>query len=183
MTKQEFMRIASAINTYYPKEKPFPNEAAIQLWYEEFKELPYQDVANALRRHVNVSKWCPTIAELKDALVVNVAGQKDWGKHWEVALRATQRFGRNQEEEALAWMDPLTREVVKRLGYKELCNSYNQMADRANFRTVFEQIINKEREMAALPKGLRDQIAQIGDLQRLEAGDEFYRADSEATDR
>ena len=56
MTKAEFSKITAAINTYYPKDKPFPNAAAMQLWYEEFKDLPYEAVAIALRRHVNTSK-------------------------------------------------------------------------------------------------------------------------------
>lgn len=169
MTKQEFMKIAAAINTYYPKDKPFPNNAAMQLWYEEFKDLPYEAVVIGLRRHVNVSKWCPTIAELKDAIVTNVAGEKDWGEHWEIAVKAIQRYGRYQEEEALASMDPLTRQVVKRLGYKDLCGSENQMQDRANFRMVFEQVVGNEYERAALPTELQEKIALIGCKDELKA--------------
>ena len=162
MNKKDWSKIAAAINTYYPKEKPFPNPAAIQLWYEEFKDLAYEDVVMALRRHVNTSRWCPTIAELKEALVANVAGEDDWGEHWKAAVNAIHRFGRYREEEALDSMDPMTREVVKRLGYQDLCRSENQMADRANFRVVFEQVANNERNKAALPKDLQERIALIG---------------------
>lgn len=160
MTKQEFSKIASAINTYYPKDKPFVNDAAVQLWYEEFRELPYEDVVAALRRHVNTSKWCPTIAELKEAVVKNTAGERDWGQHWNRAVKAIQRYGVYQEEEALASLDPLTEQIVRRLGYKDLCRSENQMADRANFRMVFEQVTDNEYERAALPPSLQGQIAQ-----------------------
>lgn len=162
MTKTEFSKITAAMNTYYPKEKPFPNAAAIQLWYEEFKELPYEDVVAALRRHVNTSRWCPTIAELKEAIVVNTAGEKDWGEAWDECCRAVRRFGMYQEEAALDSMSPLTRQIVKRLGYRDLCTSENQMQDRANFRLIFEQVASNEYERAALPKSLRDQIALIG---------------------
>lgn len=172
MTKQEFMKIAAAINTYYPKDKPFPNAEAAQLWYEEFKELAYEDVAMGLRRHVNVSKWCPTIAELKEAVVTNVAGSKDWGEAWNECLRVINRYGQYQEEEALEHMNPMTRQIVKRLGYKELCRSDNQMQDRANFRMVFEQVVGNEYERAALPQGLQDKIAQIGSLPQLKGGTE-----------
>ena len=180
MTKQEFAKITAAINTYYPREKPFPNAAAIQLWYEEFKDQPYEDVVVALRRHVNTSRWCPTIAELKEALVVNVAGQKDWGEHWKAAVDAIRRFGRYREQEALDSLDPLTREVVKRLGYQDLCRSENQMTDRANFRVVFEQVTNNEYNKAALPKDLLDRIAQIGsgEAKRLEEDNGVTRDDA-----
>lgn len=170
MNKREFSKIADAIRTYYPKDNPFVNGAAIQLWYEEFKELSYEDVAIALRRHVNTSKWCPTIAELKEAVVINTAGEKDWGDAWKECLEAIHKYGRNREEEAMENMSTLTRLVVKRLGYKDLCNSEDQMADRANFRMVFEQVSKNEYEKAALPYGLQKQIAKIGDTQLLLEG-------------
>ena len=162
MDQIEFGKIAAAINTYYPKDKPFKNPAAIQLWYEEFKELPYEAVVNGLRRHVNTSKWCPTIAELKEAIVVNTAGEKDWGASWDECMKVIGRFGQYQEAEALDSMSPITREVVKRIGFRELCISENQMQDRANFRMIFEQVTGNEYERAALPKGLQDSIAKIG---------------------
>lgn len=168
MTKHEFMKIADAIKTYYPRENPFPNTSAVQLWYEEFKELTYEDAVCGLRRHVNTSKWCPTIAELKSAIVTNVAGSKDWGVAWNECVRAINRYGQYQEDEALESMTPMTRQVVKRLGYKELCRSDNQMQDRANFRMVFEQVTSNEYERAALPTGLQEKIAQIGAVPLIE---------------
>ena len=168
MTRQEFSKIAAAINTYYPKDKPFVNEASVQLWYEEFKELTYEDTVNGLRRHVNTSKWCPTIAELKEAIVKNVAGVKDWGEAWNECTRAISRYGQYREEEALESMSPLTRQIVKRIGYKDLCRSENQMQDRANFRMVFDQVAGNEYEKAALPVGLQDKIEKLTDGMMLE---------------
>ena len=168
MTRQEFSRIAAAINTYYPKDKPFVNEASVQLWYEEFKELTYEDTVNGLRRHVNTSKWCPTIAELKEAIVTNIAGVKDWGEAWNECTRAISRYGQYREEEALESMSPLTRQIVKRIGYKDLCRSENQMQDRANFRMVFDQVAGNEYEKAALPVGLQDKIEKLTDGMMLE---------------
>lgn len=162
MTKAEFSKITAAINTYYPKDKPFPNAAAMQLWYEEFKDLPYEAVAIALRRHVNTSKWCPTIAELKEAVVVNVAGQKDWGEAWDECQRALHKYGQYQVKEGLESLSPLTRTIVEKLGFYELCVSVNQMQDRANFRMVFEQVVGNEYEKAALPIELQEKIALIG---------------------
>ena len=168
MNKKEFSKIAAAINTYYPREKPFPNNEAAQLWFEEFKDYSYEDVVCALRRHVNTSKWCPTIAELKEAIVLNVAGSKDWGESWNECLRVISKYGQYQEEEALANMTPITRLVVKRIGYKELCRSEDKTLDRANFRKIYEQVTNNEYERAALPMSLQKQIASIGNLPMLE---------------
>ena len=113
MTKFEFKKIADAISTYYPNADVFNSSEALQLWYEEFKELTYEDVVNGLRRHVNTSKWCPTIAELKAAIVTNTAGSKDWGEAWNECVRAIRRYGQYQEEEALENMSPMTRQIAK----------------------------------------------------------------------
>jgi len=158
MNKPEFMKIAMAIKTYYPSGNLFPNAEAIQLWYEEFKDLTYEDTVNGLRRHVNTSKWPPTIAELKRAIITNVAGNKDWGKCWDEAVTVLKRFGYYQEDAALDAMTPITRQIVKRLGYKELCLSENLSHDRANFRMIFEQITDNEYENAALPHDLQEKI-------------------------
>lgn len=168
MKKSEFSRIASAITTYYPNSELFPNPAATQLWYEEFKDIPYEDAVNGLRRHVNTSKWPPTIAELKQAIVSNVAGAKDWGLHWDECVRAIKRYGYYREDEALEQMTPITRKIVKRLGYKELCSSDNQSHDRANFRMVFEQVADNEYQQAALPKDLQEKIGSAMGFDLLE---------------
>lgn len=159
MNTSEWMKVAAAMNTYYPRENPFPNKEAMELWYEEFKEIPYEDAVAGLRRHVNTSKWCPTIAELKEAIVTNTAGEKDWGSLWDECIRVIHQYGYNREAEAMESMSPLTRQIVTRLGYRQLCMSEDQMADRANFRMIYEQVANNEYERAALPETLREKIA------------------------
>lgn len=162
MTKEEFMRIAAAINTYYPKEKPFPNAAAAQLWYEEFKDLPYEDVVVALRRHVNTSKWCPTIAELKEAVVINVAGEKDWAAAWAECMQAVHKYGHPNIPAALKSMSPLAREAAEKVGFMAICMSNDLSIERASFRKAYEQIAQNEYNKAALPRELQDKIALIG---------------------
>lgn len=168
MNKHEFQKIADAIRTYYPRENPFPNSEAMQLWYQEFAEMTYEDVVCGLRRHVNTSRWCPTIAELKEAIVSNVAGERDWGESWNECLNAISKYGQYREAEALANMTPITRLVVTRIGYKELCRSEDITLDRANYRKIYAQVTTNEYERAALPVSLQKQIASIGNLPMLE---------------
>ena len=65
MNKNEFVKIADAIRTYYPRDNVMPNKQAMALWYEELKDLPYEVAVMSLRKHVNTSKWSPTIADLR----------------------------------------------------------------------------------------------------------------------
>ena len=58
-------------------------------------------------------------------------------------------------------MDDITRQVVKRLGWKDLCESENLMQDRANFRIVYEQEQKRVSEKAMLPPKLKNQIEKL----------------------
>ena len=67
-------------------------------------------------------------------------------------------------------MDEITRACVKRLGWKELCMSENPVADRANFRMIYEQIQQQKKETTALPAGLKQNIAKITDSLKMIGG-------------
>lgn len=66
MTKQEFAILASAIRTYYPKEKILPNQQAMQLWFTHLQDIPYRVAEIALEKWVISNKWSPTIADLRE---------------------------------------------------------------------------------------------------------------------
>ena len=66
MTKQEFAILASAIRTYYPKEKILPNQQAMQLWFIHLQDIPYKVAEIALEKWVINNKWSPTIADLRE---------------------------------------------------------------------------------------------------------------------
>lgn len=66
MTKQEFAILASAIRTYYPKEKILPNQQAMQLWFAHLQDIPYRVAEIALEKWVINNKWSPTIADLRE---------------------------------------------------------------------------------------------------------------------
>ena len=161
MTKVEFAKLAGAMKTYYPSADMLPNKAAMQLWYEELKDLSYEVAVVSLRRHVNTNRFPPTIAELRSGAVRAVNGSTDWADGWEQFRQAVRRFGYYQQEEAMASMDEITRTVVRRLGWKELCTSESVMQDRANFRMVYEQEASRREKETALPKGLHEQIGRL----------------------
>ena len=163
MTKKEFSQIALAMQTYYPKDNLFQTDEAILLWYNILKDIEYKVMSMALDKWVSTNKWTPTIADLREyCLKVTVGDTPDWGEAYEKAVKAIHNYGYMRETEALESLDELTREVVKRLGYKSMCESpiTNKMQDRANFRMIYEELANKEREEMQTSENLRNQIAE-----------------------
>ena len=156
MDKKEFSIFASALRTYYPREKLLPNEPAMELWYNQLKDIPYNVAEATLNKWVATEKWSPSIADIRKTASEMVNGvTDDWGKGWEQVEKAIRYYGQYREAEALADMDDLTRRTVERLGFKNICVSENIIADRANFRTIYEQLAQRKETEQVVPATLK----------------------------
>lgn len=163
MSDEEFYNIALALQTYYPKENMLPNEQAMELWFRQLKDYDYKVMSTALDMWVDTNKWSPTIADLREyCLKVTIGDLPDWGEAYEKAMKAVTNYGYMRETEALESLDELTRKVVKRLGFKSMCESLieNKMQDRANFRMIYEELAKKEREEMQTSESTRNRIAE-----------------------
>ena len=171
MNKKEFAIFASALRTYYPKENILPNEQALELWYKQLQDIPYKVAEVTLYKWVATNKWSPSIADIREqATEVTQGAAKDWGEAWEEVLRAIRLYGSYEEQKALDSLDETTRRVVKRLGFRNLCFSENIQNDRANFRMIYEQQLQRDKQDAQIPPRLKAIISNMPML--LEEGGE-----------
>lgn len=58
-------------------------------------------------------------------------------------------------------MSEITRKAVKKLGFRNICLSENITADRANFRTIYEQMAENEYTAKQIPLNLSKLIESI----------------------
>ena len=163
MTRQEFWQFAAAIRTYYSRENILPNEQAMELWFRQLQDIPFPVAEAILAKWVATNKWSPSIADIRDSMaeIQNGGPADDWGEAWDQAMTAIRRFGSYDEDGALASLPPLTRETVRRLGYKSLCWSENQVADRANFRQVYEILSKRNVETDKIPLPVRETLKAL----------------------
>lgn len=162
MDKKEFSVFAMALKTYYPKETLLPNQQAMELWYRQLADIPFNVAETALNKWVSLNKWSPSIADIREtAASVTVGEAPDWSEAWEQVLKAISKYGYYQKKEALASLPPLARETTERMGYQNLCMSENQMQDRANFRMIYERMAEREKRAAQIPSQVQNMISQI----------------------
>ena len=162
MNKKEFALFASALRTYYPKEKLLPNEQAMELWFNQLQDIPYKLAELTLNKWVPTNKWSPTIADIREqALGITKGRVKDWGEAWQEVLRAISKYGQYHELEALESMSETTRRVVDRLGFRNICLSEDIQVDRANFRMIYEQQAERDKQDAQLPQNLKALISNM----------------------
>ena len=162
MNKKDFAIFASALRTYYPKENLLPNEQAMELWYKQLQDIPYPIAELTLNRWVATSKWSPSIADIRQQAISLTRGDgKEWGEAWQDVLTAIKMYGTYREEEALESLDDTTRTVVRRLGFRNLCLSEEIQVDRANFRMIYEQQQQRDKQDAQLPPKLKELIGNM----------------------
>ena len=170
MDKREFAMLAAAIKTYYSKEKDLlPNQAAMELWYKQLCDIPFPVAEAALDKWAQTEKWSPSIAELREmAATVSNGEIPDWGEGWEKVLKAIRTHGMYNISGALASLDPMTRQAVERVGFREICLSENISVERANFRMVYENLAERKKteQQVALP--LRQAIERLGSSEMLQ---------------
>lgn len=175
MNKREFGQFVSAIKTYYPRENLLPNAEAISLWYNALGDLDYASASQMLLRWVETNKWSPTIADIRSevAKASKPELETDWTGAWGEVTRNISLYGIYREKEALDNMSPATRDCVKAIGWKNICNSETIGVERGQFRTMYEsrsgRIIKAEQTQERLRTPGDNKVLEIQEVvKRLE---------------
>lgn len=166
MTVQEFATISAAIRAAWPQANIMPDDQSKDVWYTMLSDLDYRSCMAALKEHMSVNKFAPTIAEIRERCSnITSAPLPDWSDAWENIMSVIRFYGMYREEEALQRMDAITRKCVKRLGFQNLCTSENITADRANFRMIYEQEQKAQKEFRQLSPALQEQKKRVQQIE------------------
>ena len=164
MDKKEFAKFVTIIRGCYQKQDFLKDVDSLSFWYEMLKDLSYELAVIALLKHVATSKWIPSVAEIRMCAADLTQGElRDWSDEWRSVIQAVRLYGYMNEKDALDTLMPITREIVRQLGWKTICFSEQDeiTALRANFRTIYQQKAGRAKENAALPENVKGKIAAI----------------------
>ena len=81
---------------------------------------------------------------------------------WGEVNEAIRHYGYYHQEEGMTSLREPMRIAVQRMGWRALCTSENDMADRAHFLRIYESIVKQDTTQKQLPMGLKEAISQIG---------------------
>lgn len=165
MNDREFATIASAIKAAWPSANIMPDKQSKEVWYTMLADLDYPICLNAVKQLMSTNIFPPSIAEIRQKyLCIREIPEKDWGDAWKSVQKAIGSYGYMREEEAMESFDERTRITVKRLGWRNICHSENIVADRANFRMIYEAMQKSDRESKLLPKNVQLQQERLRKL-------------------
>ncbi len=162
MTLAEFAKIAKAIKAYYPRETVLPTEESVLLWYDILQDIDYEAMMIGLKKWVTTNKFAPQVSDLREMVAeISAPPVLGWEEAWGAVLDAIRRYGYYQQDAALDSLDELTRQAVKIMNFREICLSENVMADRAQFRDIYNNIANRKKQDAQIPAYLHEMICEI----------------------
>ena len=173
MDPTQFGEFMAIISSAYPQNNLFGVESVRDVWFSLLKDIDGRILKLAATKWVATQKWPPSIAEIRLAcLDIQTGTDDDWSKKWEQVLNLIGKYGYYRPEDAYSEMDELTKEVVKRIGYGNLCKSENLGIDRASFRDIYLTLAKRKKEDAQMPEQLRLMIDKMQNLRIAESNDQ-----------
>jgi len=138
------------------------------IWVQLLADIPVEVLRASALQHISESKWFPTVSDLRDASARILYPRRQTAiEAWGEVRRA---FGTVGYYGAPNFTDDVTASVVAELGWRSLCTSECQEADRARFLQGYEEHVKREKSsLVALPEVTRviKELAERRDVKRL----------------
>jgi len=136
-------------------------EGKINLWITMFADTDKETMNLAIQKIIATNKYFPTVAEVREALdEINTGYVIDGGEAWGEVLAAIRNYGQYRGTEALESMSEVTRTIVQRMGWQDLCQSEDTEIDRAHFLKIYQSETKRRKERNALPLEIKQKIEQ-----------------------
>ncbi len=137
----------------------YPNIVAsvetIAVYDHLLSDIPVAELRIVIDQAIAECKFLPTVAEIRDqwlALPGRLQGPSV-ADAWADVQKQIIRTGRMGLP---VFSDVLTARVVQAMGWRELCLSENQIADRAHFMRLYEQMVNQRLQADRLLPAARE---------------------------
>lgn len=179
MTPTEAGDIVGLLLASYPTQRQRmtreDSAAMTKAYASALQDLDATAARAAVSALVLTEAWIPTIAAIRlKAAELGGGRRRTSGEAWGDVVDAMRRYGSHRAPGVdFEFGDPLVADCVRRLGWRDLCASENQVADRAHFMRMYEDVAQPaERDRATagalptsgraeLPSGVRPLLASV----------------------
>lgn len=143
MTFEEFGTLYTYLAKAYGKEV---DNTEFCIWYDFFKQYNADDFKKVIIQTINENKNFPSIADIKEKLIKQEDSQTNLkaDEEWEKVLESVRQYGYPRPLDALNSLQPITRNIVKRIGYEEICKADHER--KMFLRSAFIKSFESEKE-------------------------------------
>lgn len=162
MTREETAKLIAIMAAAWPKwlsNAGADAETIVKVWAEMLSDVPAASAYSAMKAHLSVSEWPPTIHAIRE-LALTPPETMDSSECYQEIMNAVSTIGFYEKEKAYATMSPVSREVCERVGWRELNQS--QEGDsilRAHILKIFDQIKEREKRRVLIPQNVQKQLS------------------------
>lgn len=169
MQKIDVMKLVGIMSINYRNwPEQGKEDALITLWTKMLADVDYDVAEAAVEKFLTESTFPPTIADIRARIAdITVIREKTGIEAWGEVKNAIRRYGTYREEDAMKSMGGVTQKVVEAIGFRTLCLSENEMADRAHFLKVYDVMANRERQDALMPDSTRMIVQRLQERRTL----------------
>jgi hypothetical protein len=143
LTEIEAAKVIATLTAAYPRHE-IPEETT-KLYAKFLQDLEYQKAQSAVIRIITNSRFFPTVAEIREAVLkVEQPNLPLPAEAWEEVIRQMRDIGYVGTPK---FSHPLIEKAVQAMGgWISLCQSEDGMVDRAHFLKIFESYKNRHVE-------------------------------------
>ena len=149
MTEMETLGVLAILRECYPREPM--SSLREDMYVRLLLDLELQDATEAVTRVLARSPFMPTIAEIRHEVALAKVDAEPAELAWAEVRRALASHGSGS---APTFVNRFTQEVVKSIGWMEICRSGRPGADRAHFLRMYEAAVQREIDDVQLPRQL-----------------------------
>ena len=166
MQASEVAKLVSVIAAAYPSFEV--DKARVAVWVQMIGDLDYELAETAVRRHIALTKFPPTIAEIREQALEAARGPEPSGaESWQEFIHGIRRYSLYSELEAMESFCPTTRRVAQAIGWRDAYLSDNVDVLRGQYLRMFEQLRQRDNLEAIagtlrLPRASRPALATGG---------------------
>ncbi len=148
---------------------------ALNLYARLLADIDPDLLRAAALHHIATNKWFPKVSELREAALAlmlhnELTAEEAWGE----VRRAIRRYGsygafdpESQSYRLPPFNGSLIQRTVQIIGWRELCGSENEVADRAHFFKIYYSLAERRNAEAMLLPEIRQTIETLEAKQRL----------------
>jgi len=161
MSRRGAAQAIATLTAAYNREVPKPT---LRIYLAELSDIDDGLLMAAALEIIRLSKFFPTIAEVRDAVIrVNPSSQlcPKVDKAWTEVLGAARELGRQQRPD---WSHPAIMEALKSVGgYRAVCDSSVPGVVESRFREAYKRIESEHHRSLMLERGGEvDESATMG---------------------
>jgi len=135
MTTTEAAQILALLKGAYPRQ-PI-NAATVKVYSLMLSDLDFDQARKAVLKHVATVKFFPSIAEIREQVVLEVTCIPDFDEAYAEVVDSIRRAGRYQRPR---FSHPVISETVHAVGWNNLCDSTTPGVERAAFRDIYAAV-------------------------------------------